>query len=216
MQGPFEYEPRHRVEVGGGGLASEAHRLQGDRATPGKWIQNLGSPAPKGVSNRLSESGKVRLPLLQDALVFFLFLLAPRLRLSPYPTEDAAFNLLLDPLGGTPVRHALALHRLHDSPPDSIAQRSALLRRAGVGKQRGEDRGTRGRQGTAGGPDVERGDMSVPDVLFMNRGEGCLFERKGVLNQATIIHPGFSLLAKLLLRHVSGGGQSGPSQWPWR
>ena len=69
---------------------------------------------------------------------------------------------------------------IEDSPP--------RLRVSRVGQQRGDERGARGGEGSARGPDVKGGDMAVAHVLFVHRVERRLFEREGGFDEAAAGH----------------------------
>jgi len=73
----------------------------------------------------------------------------------PLPVEDAAHRL-----SGVGV----------DVTAQPLQELGARLLVAGIGQQRGDQRGAAGGQRSARRPDVQRGDVPVPDVLLV----GCV------------------------------------------
>ena len=100
--------------------------------------------------------------------------------------KDAAlgylFGLLYDP-----AVQALAFGLLDDFASHALQDFLPFVVVAGVGQECGDERGSGGSQGSACGPNVERGDMAMPHVLLVHRVERDLLEREGDLYEAFVV-----------------------------
>ena len=181
FEGAAEDEPGDGVEVGGVGLAAEAHGLEGDRAAAGEGVVDLGGAAPDPADLVLEGLELVALGL--DQVAFGFVGLAVAGGLGAQPAEDAA-------RGGAffaALVVADGVEGAADAPAESLTAR--LI--AGVWEERGEQGRPAGGEGSAGGPDVEGRDVAVADVLLVDRVQGGLLEREGVLDEAgEIFHGG--------------------------
>ena len=88
--------------------------------------------------------------------------------------QDAAFGLLAHFFHPTRLG-LLALDLLHNLAAQLLQDQLALGRVAGVGQQCGNQRGAAGRQRSPGWPDVQRRNMPVAHVLFVDGIDGVLF-----------------------------------------
>ena len=153
-------EPRHGVQIGRECLAPKAHRLQRDRAPARERVQHAGRATTERVPDHFSEPVELRPVLLS-------------------PVEDAARGLLqLRVLAASPeaLRNQMSGH--------ASAQPPSALGVAGVGEERGQQhRAARGERPPRG-PDVERGDVAVPDILLVDGVKRDLAEGQGGLGEA--------------------------------
>ena len=163
----LEDEPRHGVDVHGGDLAAEAHGFKRNSAAAGKRVQHLGRAPTVGFANLVAE------PLERVAIL-------------PAPMKDAAlgylFGLLYDP-----AVQPFALGLLHHSASHALQDFLPFVVVARVGEECGNERGSRGCQGSACGPNVERGDVPMPYVLLVHRVERDLLEREGDFYEAFVV-----------------------------
>jgi hypothetical protein len=167
FQRAFEDEPGDRVDVDGGGLTSQPHRLQRNGAAAREGVEHSGRPAAVGFLDLIAE------PL--ERLGVFRF---------ATPMQDAPFGLLFLAFDDLSAGHLLAFDALDHLAADFLAQLLPLFRRARIGQQRGNERRAAGRQWPPRRPDMQRRDMPVPHILFMHAIQRGLLERKGEFNEA--------------------------------
>ena len=127
-------------------------------------------PRPSMPSDWLLHS--FHFPALRQLLMSFDGLF-PFLGRRTQPARDATLRFFLDALDDATVLLFLSCRRLHCTA-NALSQPMALGRVFGAREKRCEGHGPAGRQRTAGRPDMQRGKMSVADVLFMHGIERCL------------------------------------------
>ena len=154
VQGASQDEPRHGVDIGGGDFASEPHGFKGNGSAAREWIEYPRCPPPECLADLFSKPRQFGR------------------RLTP-PMENATNRLFLLP----PLAHLLdrgAGDPLKEFLP-SITTR--------IVEQRREQYRPAGCKGPPGRPDVQRGDVAMPNVLLMDRVDGRLPQRKRGLDQ---------------------------------
>ena len=161
-----EYEPGNGIQVGGEGLAAEAHRFERDRAPSGEGIEDAGCAAVERIADSFPET------------VEFETILSP-------PMEDT-------PVGFLEVRvFASALESLRDQTAGHVlAEASTAFGIARVGQQRGEEHCSARGEGSSGWPYVECGDMAMADVFLVDRIQGDLAEGEGGFAEAGTVAAG--------------------------
>src|SRR5690606_8399500 len=120
LQGAFEDKPGHRIDVHGGHVAPEPHRLQGYRPATCERIEHFGRAAAVGLADLLSEPVEV----------------GPGF---PPPVQDAPNSLFLAYLDG-PAADLLLLDLLDHRPSHATQDVLALLGIACVRQQRSDER----------------------------------------------------------------------------
>ena len=151
-----------RVQVDGVGLAAEAQRLQRDGSAARERVKHLGHVAV-GVGVQELVGGRDELAGLADE--FFVVGVLP-------PDE------VLDELKAALARRVLAVGRFRQQFVDQRGKRVGAFGIVGVGDERGEhNRPARG-QRPPRPPDVQRGDMPMPDRLLPRRLLRHLLERQ--------------------------------------
>ena len=110
------------------------------------------------------------------------------------PAQDAPLRPLLDRLDGL-AADLLLLNLGDDLAADLLQQFLAGLRRPRIGQQRGDQRRPARCQRPPRGPDVQRRDVPMPDILLVDRVERRLLEWEGDFDQAGVVgvrHRGLS------------------------
>ena len=153
-------EPRDRVQVRGEGLAPQPHCLQRNRPAARKRVQHARCPPAERGLDLLAEPLQLR-PVL------------------PSPVQDAARGLLeLRVL-------AAVLQTFRDqSASDAGAEPPPGLVVAWISQQRAQNHRAAGSQWSPRGPDVQGGQVAVPNVLLVNRVQRDLGEGQGGFGEA--------------------------------
>ena len=198
VQGATQDEPRHRVEIGGHDFAAEPHRFERDGTATGEGVEDTGGSAAERLVDLLAKAEK-RMKLPAFALrsvplpiaLRVLFTATPRIaKALPPPMQNPTPRRLPDLFARlVGLRHHLPRHPQQQLPP--------LLGIHGRWQEGREQRGPARRQRPPRRPDVQRGDVAVANVLFVDRVEGDLLQGEGGLDEAA---GGHGVLAALCLR----------------
>ena len=164
----LENEPSDRIDIDGSDLAPEPHGLQRNRAPASKWISTRGRPAAVRLTNLLPKPIQVRARF-------------------PPPVQYAANSFGNHLLVDLAARQVLLLHDLDDLATQLFQELVPLLFVARIRQQGGDQRRACSRKWPPRGPDMQRGDVPVPHVLFVHRIKRCLLQRERDLNQSLVV-----------------------------